>query len=299
MTNLANLLKDPPPEFIFEVSGAGIAFLRPGPSMQPGFEPLDSDVISVSPLHDNVLRPEALNATVAALVGAGGNRKRRKAVLILPDYCARIAVLEFDAFPSEPDEQLALVRFRLKKSVPFDVESAVVSYFPQSVTGKNGAKRFEVVVVAAALEIIARYEAPFRRAGLHTGIVTTSILAALEMDRSEGITLLAKMSGKVLTVAVMKSERLKLVRCVELAEVSAEEVMAVLFPTAAYVEDELAARPDRVLLCGFGPVADQYATQWTTELGVPFEPLHSRFGTPGPYNAGLLGYLESPEAVRA
>jgi hypothetical protein len=79
---------------------------------------------------------------------------------------------------------------------------------------------------------------------------------------------------------------------------STEEIMAVLFPTVAYVEDELAARPDRVLLCGFGPVADQYATQWTTELGVPFEPVRSRFGTPGPYNAGLLGYLESPEAVR-
>lgn len=298
MTIFANLLKDPPPEFIFEISGAGIAFLPPGPSMQPAFEPLDSDVISVNPIRDNVLRPEALSAKVAALVGVS-NRKRRKAVLILPDYCARIAVLEFDAFPSEPAEQLALVRFRLKKSVPFDVESAVVSYYPQSVTGKNGAKRFEVVVVAAALEIVSRYEAPFRQAGLHTGVVTTSILAALEMDRSEGITLLAKLSGKVLTVAVMKSERLKLVRCVELAELSTEEVMAVLFPTVAYVEDELMARPDRVLLCGFGSVADQYATQWTTELGVPFESVRSRFGAPGQFNAGLLGYLESPEAVRA
>jgi type IV pilus assembly protein PilM len=299
MTNLAQLLKDPPPEFVFEISDAGIAFVRPGPSLQPSFEPLENDVISVSPLKDNVLRPEALSARVTALVGAGGNRKRRKAVLILPDYCARVAVLEFDAFPSEPAEQLALVRFRMKKSVPFDVESAVISYHPQPVTAKNGAKRFEVVVVAAALEIVARYEAPFRHAGLHTGIVTTSILAALEMDRSEGITLLAKLSGKVLTVAVMKSERLKLVRCVELTELSTEEVMAVLFPTVAYVEDELAARPDRVLLCGFGHMADDFATQWTTELGVPFEPIRSRLGTPGPYNAGLLGYLESPEAVRA
>jgi len=299
MTNLANLLKDPPPEFVFELSEAGIAFLQAGPATQPGFAALESDVLSVNPLRDNVLRPEALSARVAALVGSAGSRKRRKAVLILPDYCARVAVLEFDAFPPDPAEQLALVRFRMKKSVPFDVESAVVSYHPQQVTDKKGAKRYEVVVVAAALEIIARYEAPFRQAGLHTGIVTTSILAALELDRNDGITLLAKLSGKVLTVAVMKSERLKLVRCVELSELSTEEVMAVLFPTVAYVEDELNARPDRVLLCGFGPIADQYATQWTTELGVPFEPLRSRFGTPGPYNAGLIGYLESPEAVRA
>jgi len=97
----------------------------------------------------------------------------------------------------------------------------------------------------------------------------------------------------------MKAERLKLVRCVELTELNTEEVMAVLFPTVAYVEDELAARPDRVLLCGFGNMADHFAAQWTTELGVPFEQMRSRLGTPGPYNAGLLGYLESPEAVRA
>jgi type IV pilus assembly protein PilM len=298
MTSIANLLKDPPPEFVFELSDAGIAYLRPGASAQPGFEPLENDVISISPLRDNVLRPEALSAKVRALVGANGNRKRRKAVLILPDFCARVAVLDFDAFPSKPEEQIALVRFRMKKSVPFDVESAAISYHAEQVAGQKGAKRFEVVVVAAALEIVARYEAPFRAAGLHTGIVTTSILATLEMEKSTGISLLAKLSGKVLTVAVVKSGMLKLVRCVELADLSTEEIMAVLFPTVAYVEDEMAVRPDRVLLCGFGSVGEQYGTQWATELGVPFEALRSRLGTPGPYNAGLLGYLETPEAMR-
>jgi type IV pilus assembly protein PilM len=298
MTSLASLLKDPPPEFVFELSDAGIAYSGAGSSGQPGFEPLENEVISISPLRDNVLRPEVLGAKVKSLVGGNGNRKRRKAVLVLPDFCARISVLEFDAFPAETEQQLALVRFRLKKSVPFDVESAAISYYPQEVSGTKGGKHFEVVVVAAALEIVARYEAPFRAAGLQTGVVTTSILATLEMEKSKGITLVAKLSGRVLTVAVLKGGMLKLVRCVELADLNTEEIMAVLFPTVAFVEDELAARPDRVLLCGFGPIGEQYGTQWSTELGVPFEQLRSRFGTPGPYNAGLLGYLESPEAAR-
>ena len=57
--------------------------------------------------------------------------------LILPDYCARVAVLDFDTFPSDPAEQLALVRFRIKKSVPFDVDSAIVSYVEQPRPGNS------------------------------------------------------------------------------------------------------------------------------------------------------------------
>ena len=65
-----------------------------------------------------------------------------------------------DSFPTDPKEQLSLVRFRMKRSVPFDVESAVVGFHAQGRKGKGT----DVVVVAAALEIMARYEAPFRAA---------------------------------------------------------------------------------------------------------------------------------------
>ena len=90
-----------------------------------------------------------------------------------------MAVLDFDNFPSDAKEQLALIRFRLRKSVPFDVESAAISYFVQPAEGK----KFDVVVVVAPLEVVSRYEAPFRAAGMNPGLVTTSSLAALNLDR--------------------------------------------------------------------------------------------------------------------
>ena len=40
-------------------------------------------------------------------------------------------------------------------------------------------KKLDVVVAVAPLEIVARYEAPFRAAGMNPGLVTTSCLAAL------------------------------------------------------------------------------------------------------------------------
>ncbi len=285
LDKVSGLLQDPPPEFLFEVSEAGIAYMRPGPTRQVGFEPLENDVISVSPLRDNVLRPDPFAARIQALVGPNGNRKRRKAVLILPDFCARVAVMEFDSLPKEPEEQAALVRFRMKKSVPFDVEAAALGYYPQP--SGNG-KSFDVVVVVAALDIVAKYEAPFRAAGLQTGMVTTATVASVDLETSPGIHVCAKLSGRILTLSVLRNGVLKLVRSVELPEVTHEEVMNVLFPTVAFIEDELSARPDRLVLCGI-----ESTPQLETELGIPVQPLRSRLGTPTPYNAGLLGYLES------
>src|SRR3954453_3884748 len=197
---LLRLIKDPPPDYIFELSEGGIAYVRPGMT-KPGFEPLAPGVLSPSPIADNVLRPDALADKVRALASGGGGRKRGCPALILPDFCARVAVLEFDSFPTDPKEQLSLVRFRMKRSVPFDVESAVVSFHPQGGKGKGT----EAVVVAAALETVARYEAPFRAAGLHPGIVTTSAIAMVDLERRTDISVLVRMSGRVLTVIVVQA----------------------------------------------------------------------------------------------
>ena len=64
--------------------------------------------------------------------------------------------------------------------------------------------------------------------------------------------------------------------------------MGVLFPTLAFIEDQYQTRPARVLFCGMGDVEG-----WEADLGTPVEILQSRFGTPGPFDAGLHGYLQS------
>ena len=293
LRTLAGLLKDPPPGFAFELSGAGIAAARIARPPRFSFQPLEPDVLSVSPVRDNVLRPEALLAQVRALAPPNGNRKRRPAALILPDYSVRVSVLDFDAFPSDANEQLSLIRFRLKRSVPFDAESAAVSYHVQPEAGKG--KRVDVVTAVAPLEIVARYEAPFRAAGFHPGWVTTSLLAALQLVPPSGLKILVKRSGQVLSIAVQDAGAIKLIRSIELSEVSAEETLAHLFPTLAYVEDQLRGKPDGLVLCGFGPLAEQVRERCQVELGVAASQLGSRFGEPGESNAGVMGYLESLE----
>lgn len=294
LDSLPPLLKDPPPAFAFEVSEAGIAFSPTGRGAQARFHELEPGVVSVSPVRDNVQRPEIFAAHVAALVPASGNKKRRTAALILPDHSARLQVLDFDSFPANAEEQRALIRFRVKKSVPFDVESAAVSYHVQPVAD-NG--KIEVVAAVAALEIVARYEAAFRGAGYQPGLVTTSSLAALNLVPSNNLAVLAKLSGRVLSVLVVGAAALRLVRTVELDDISSDDILAVLFPTLAYIEDQMHGKADRLLLCGFGPRSREWAAEWRHELGIPVEGVQSKAGEPGPHNAGLLGYLEAAGAL--
>ena len=110
---------------------------------------------------------------------------------------------------------------------------------PARLAGKNGAKKTDVVVVTVALEVLARYEALFRNANFHPGEVTTSALAALNLYRETGVAVIAKLAGNVLTVMAQMEGRLKLFRCLEVDPASDEEMLGVLFPTFAYVEDEL------------------------------------------------------------
>src|SRR5437899_9275932 len=162
---LASLFKDPPPAYAFELSEAGIAVADMTSAPRTAFHPLTPGTIAVSPLRDNILMPDELLAAVRALAPSNGNRKRREMALILPDNCARIAVLDFDSFPADAKEQLSLVRFRMKKSVPFDVESAAVGYWAQAAAGG----KVDVIAAVAPVEIVARYEAPFRAIGMNPG----------------------------------------------------------------------------------------------------------------------------------
>ena len=285
---LPNLLNDPPPTHAFELSEDGIAF---APVSQPAlaqFRRFEPGVLLVSPLHDNIQQPQVLLDHIRSL--APGNGRKRRAAVILPDYCARVAVLDFDTFPTDPDQRQALVRFRLKKSVPFEVETAMVSYVEQP--RANGSK-IEVLAAVISSEIVVQYEAPFRAAGFHPGLITTSSLAALNLLAPDGITLLVKLSGRVLSVFVLRENAVNLVRCIEMEGDRLDDIESVLHPTIAYIEDELKGHPKQIWLAGFGPQMNELAPRWEKEWDVAVQAIRSRYGKPEEGNAGLLGYLES------
>jgi type IV pilus assembly protein PilM len=150
--------------------------------------------------------------------------------LIVPDSAARVLLLDFDSLPSRVAEALPVVRFRLKKLLPFEADNAAVSYQIMS------SDRNLVRVVAAAMprEVLDEYELALRDAGYEPGAVLPSTLASLTLLHAraaeEKASLIVNANQYAVTTAIVRSGILLLHRTLDftaevptLAEVRAEE----------------------------------------------------------------------------
>jgi len=294
LAKLKALVSDPAPEFAFEISAAGLASVHT-PALALRWHPFRPGTLRVSPTENNLLDPEAFAETLRAAAPPQPGKARR-AALILPDFCARVAVVDFDTFPTDPAEQLQLARFRAKRVVPFDIDSAAIACFPQP---RAGSKKVDVVVAVVNLDVASHYEAPFRAAGFELGFVTVSALAALALpptaDAALSPCVTAKFSGQSVALSLVENHSLRLFRCVELRSDPFAEASDLLATTFAYAEDELGARPRALRLCGLEPGDEDLAARWAAEFDLPVSSFSSRLGAPNQSNAGLVGYLESLE----
>jgi len=183
--------------------------------------------------------------------------KSRAVTLIVPDTAVRVFVLDFDSLPPKAADVVPVLRFRLRKMVPFDVEHAALSY---QILVQN---ETTVKVLATVMPgpILAEYEAVVRSAGYEPGAVLPSSLASLaSLDSLEPI-LAANLSSQALTTSITSGQDLHLFRTVELPEEPAARVAEVqrsIAVAAAYYEDKLVARPRQLHYAGIAN-AEQFA----------------------------------------
>jgi len=150
--------------------------------------------------------------------------KERETTLVVPDASVRVLLLDFDQLPTKSAEALAVVRFRLKKLLPFDADDAVISYQVMSST-KAGV---QVLAVAIPQEVLAEYEGLVRDAGFEPGAVLPSTLAACAgMAEADAAALLINAGDSSVTTAIVRGGVLLLHRTVDLqAEGLHERVVA-------------------------------------------------------------------------
>ena len=169
----------------------------------------------------NVVDRAAVVAAVRkALDGVAGQGRGRDVTVVVPDAAARVLLLEFDELPSKAVEALPVVRFRLKKLLPFDVDEAVVSY--QVMASAKGS--VQVVAVAVPKSVLDEYEGVVTAAGYLPGAVLPSTLAALAgLDETEVAALVVNAGPNGVTTAIVKGGVLLLHRSVDMAGDAAVE----------------------------------------------------------------------------
>jgi type IV pilus assembly protein PilM len=241
------------PPVAVELSPQGVlAAASPGPGHPPvyAFEPLPAGAIVPGIGEQNLRAPEVVANAIRAALGQVSPRTRA-VTLVLPDTVVRVFVLDFDALPAKAAEAIPVLRFRLRKMIPFEVEHAGVSY---QVLVEN---KTECKVLAAVLPgpVLAEYEAAVREAGYEPGAVLPSSLAALGAIDSPEPVLAANLGALALTTSITTGEDLLLYRTLDLPEepgLRLQEVQRGVAVAAAYYEDKLGVRPRILYFAGIG-----------------------------------------------
>ncbi len=145
-------------------------------------------------------------------VGLRGNARGTEMTLILPDAAVRVLLLEFESLPGKLSEALPLVRFRLKKLLPFEADDAMITFQIMS----HGKSLVRVLAVAIPRDVLAEYETAVREAGFEPGAVLPSTLAALAgIGETEPAALLVNANRLGVTTAIVREGVLLLHRTMD------------------------------------------------------------------------------------
>lgn len=261
-------------------------------------DPLSPDIVRPGLATPNFADPARV---VAALRNALDELEPRDKTLtlVVPDAAVRVLILDFDSLPSKPQEALPIVRFRLRKLAPFEVDHAAVSY--QVIRQTQSQARALVTLMPAPVR--AEYEDAVRAAGYEPGVVLPSMLASLAALRSDDAALVVNRGGLTLTTAITNGNELLLHRTLELpASYAAQraELAQVISVASAYFEDTLNTAPNVLYYSGPGG-AEEFAAALGPEMEAALQvrdlaPLPASGAVtalPKGFAAGVMGALAS------
>jgi type IV pilus assembly protein PilM len=239
------------PQIACEVTAQGVAAVRvDGKTGMIGsmhFHGLAAGVVTPSMGAQNVMDAAALSEAIgAAITGVGG--RGQDVIAVLPDSAVRVALLDFESLPERRQEADAAVRFRLRKSLPFDIEKAAVSFDAQRTP--QGLHVAAAVVLHSVLE---EYESAFRTAGCSPGVVLPSSLGAMGAVNEEQPTMLLKIGQDATSIAVVQDGQLLLFRILEgsgSGALTAERMADDIYPSMVYFQDNYGASVEQLLVSG-------------------------------------------------
>ena len=209
-------------------------------------QPLPAGAVTPGLLQANITSREALLGALRESLAAVAGRSRDM-TLVIPDASTRILLLDFDTLPEKAQDADAVVRFRLKKSLPFDVDASSVSFDRQA--ADNGVR---VVAAVTPKSVLEEYESVVREAGYNPGAVLPSMIAALGVVDGSRPTMVIKVEPGTTTFAIVDQNQLLLYRSLENGgtAVTGESLVDDVNTSLVYFEDRYGISVDRVLVTG-------------------------------------------------
>jgi hypothetical protein len=230
---------------------------------------------AVVPIPAGAVKPSAVetNLVDAAAVRTAVERAfqhinvtNQPVALLVPDEVIRVFVLHFDVFPRSSAEAIPMLRWRLKKSVPFEAEETLISYMRQA-PREDGV---DIVTSLARLRIVKEYENLLESSAVSAGVVLSSTLATIPLLHDERPTMMARLSGTTLTTVIAREGVLCGYRCTDLSAdldaLNPRTLLDEIFPVATYYQDAWSEGLGSVRLSGFGARLEEFRAPLESEL---------------------------------
>ena len=259
----------PHPEPVVEIAAMHVAAARWNRTGLTSYavEQLPVGAVMPSPVETNVSQAGIVQTALQRVISRIGELHEPVALLV-PDPVVRVFILPFDTLPRRADDALPLLRWRLKKIVPFDVEETSISYSRQQ--GRHGS--LEVVAAVARKKIVREYEEILESLGATPAVVMSSTLATLPLLSERGSALLMRMNGRTLSTAIVRGSAMCLFRSTEMqADASSLDpkwMLEEVFPATAFYQDTWGEPIERVVLTGFGDREELFQAALLNELKI-------------------------------
>jgi len=176
----------PLPEWAISITATSVHLARvswgsatPTITVEAG-EPLPAGAVVPSLLAPNLPDVGAVGLVIKRLASQTGGA-RRTVALVLPDAVAKVTLVRLEQVPARESELVDIIRWQLRKSIPFPVEQAVVSIADPGRAASAG----EFLVAAAHMDIVQQYEQACAMGDLDVGLVDLESLALLHRASHE------------------------------------------------------------------------------------------------------------------
>ena len=171
--------------------------------------------------------------------------------LVVPDTTAKVSLIRFEKMPAKAQDLDQLIHWQVRKTAPFRVEDAQVSWIP-GVAVDGGGREF--VVSMARRDVIQSFERACDAAGVHAGLVDIASFSLINAQlaatgTSGGDWLLVHVGADYVTLAVVRGADLVFFRNRALG--AEGDLTDLVHQTAMYHEDRLGGGGfSRVVLAG-------------------------------------------------
>lgn len=240
-------------------------------------EPLPAGCMDINPLRPNIVHMEPAADALRALWSR--NRfKNGKVCLLLQDRAAVTSQVTLEHGAKTPQECMDLLRFKLKKSLPFRMEEAIVSFFNPEGVPVHGSSLLWASVIHNT--VLHQYE-QFVGSTIDTecGLVDLSTFNTINLAHAhirksgaqESDLLFVNLNQGYISIAITQKGRLSFFRnrTMEKAQGAASEALAEIHPTTMYYLDKLGGEKLSGACVYAVDEGEELCTKMEQEFGIP------------------------------